>query len=161
MVYNEVLLYMLVELNLVTVTAAGGDTVSTIGGKIVTAYWLPLLLWNTVLTSANVAGLVTLTQVGSADYAIKDISATLTAGFVASVGSWICPTNGSHWSTESAFYHVVSTDRHFNHTSLTYPAYIAATRYTMSYATSVADVYTTEMSCNPTLIGLSSVQTSW
>ncbi|WP_207785040.1 hypothetical protein, partial [Listeria monocytogenes] len=40
---------------------------------------------NTVLTSANVAGLVTLTQVGSANFAINAISTTLTAGFVASV----------------------------------------------------------------------------
>lgn len=129
--------------NLVTVTAAGGDTVSTIGGKIVTAIGAITAL-NTVLTSANVAGLVTLTQVGSANYAIKDISATLTAGFVASVEAESA-TMAAIEAENPRFYHVVSTDRTSAHiTNLS--NYIAATRYTMSYATSLADVYGTEMS---------------
>lgn len=129
--------------NLVTVTAAGGDTVSTIGGKIVTAITAITAL-NTVLTSANVAGLVTLTQVGSANYAIKDISATLTAGFVASVEAESA-TMAAIEAENPRFYHVVSTDRTSAHiTNLS--NYIAATRYTMSYATSLADVYGTEMS---------------
>lgn len=129
--------------NLVTVTAAGGDTVSTIGGKIVTAIGAITAL-NTVLTSANVAGLVTLTQVGSANYAIKDISATLTAGFVASVEAESA-TIAAIEAENPRFYHVVSTDRTSAHiTNLS--NYITATRYTMSYATSLADVYGTEMS---------------
>lgn len=138
--------------NLVTVTAAGGDTVSTIGGKIVTAITAITAL-NTVLTSANVAGLVTLTQVGAVDYAIKDISATLTAGFVAS-GEAVATTMQAIEAQNPRFYHVVSTDRSQSHIE-DLSTYIAATRYTMSYATSSAEAYTAEITATPTLTDFS------
>ena len=132
--------------NLVTVTAAGGDTVSTIGGKIVTAI-VAITALNTVLTSANVAGLVTLTQVGSANFAITAISTTLTAGFVASVEP-VTTTMQSIEAVNPRFYAVFSTDRTQAHIEAL-KNYIATTRYVMSYSTSNSEVYAAEITPTP------------
>lgn len=133
----------------ISVTATGGDTVSTIGGKIVTAI-TDITSLATVVTPTNVAGLVTLTQANSTvNYKITEISSTLTAGFVAAVES-VTNTMQAIEAENPRFYHVVSTDRSQAHIE-SLSDYIAATRYTMSYATSLAEVYTGEITPTPTL----------
>lgn len=132
--------------NPVTVTAAGGDTVSTIGGKIVTAI-VAITALNTVLTSANVAGLVTLTQVGSANFAITAISTTLTAGFVASVEP-VTTTMQAIEAVNPRFYAVFSTDRTQAHIE-SLVSYIHTTNYVCSYSTSNSEVYAADITPTP------------
>ena len=132
--------------NLVTVTATGGDTVSTIGGKIVTAI-VAITALNTVLTSANVAGLVTLTQVGAVDFKIGGISTTLTAGFVASVEP-VTTTMQAIEAVNPRFYAVFSTDRTQAHIEAL-KTYVATTRYVTSYSTSNSEVYAADITPTP------------
>ena len=130
----------------VTVTATGVDTVSTIGGKIVSAI-VAITALSTVLTSANVAGLVTLTQVGSANYKLTEITSTLTAGFVAS-GEPVTTTMQAIEAVNPRFFAVFSTDRTQVHIEAL-RNYIATTGYVMSYSTSNSEVYAGEITPTP------------
>lgn len=129
----------------ITVTAGGGDTVTSIGTALAAAINIPAL--STVVTAASVAGLVTLTKVGSAVYKISALE-KLTAGFVASVEPEATTMNAIIAENRD-FYYVVSTDRTSTHL-LALAAYIKATDYVMSYATSLADVYGTTLSGSST-----------
>ncbi|RTL04914.1 DUF3383 family protein [Candidatus Dependentiae bacterium] len=121
----------------VSVTATGVDTVITVGTALASAI-NGITALGTAVTAASVAGLVTITRDSTVDYMVFDL-VNLTAGAVASAES-VENTMAAINAETTDFYHIVSTDRTQAHVEAL-SAYVATTKNTFSFSTSLAACY--------------------
>ncbi len=121
----------------VSVTATGVDTVITVGTALASAI-NGITALGTAVTAASVAGLVTITRDGTVDYMVFDL-VNLTAGAVASAES-VENTMAAINAETTDFYLIVSTDRTQAHVEAL-SAYVATTKNTFSFSTSLAACY--------------------
>lgn len=122
----------------IQITAGGGDTVLTIGTSLASAINTNHPALGSAVTATSVAGLVTIVRDSTVDYMVFDL-VNLTAGAVASAES-VENTMAAINAETTDFYHIVSTDRTQAHVEAL-SNYVAASKNTMSFATSLADCY--------------------
>lgn len=123
----------------IQITAGGGDTVLTIGTSLASAINTNYPALGSAVTATSVAGLVTIVRDStSVDYMVFELI-NLTAGAVAS-GESVDDTMKFIKAETTDFYHIVSTDRTQLHIEAL-SNYVAASKNTMSFATSLADCY--------------------